>query len=230
MTSPVCSHGKPFTVTCRLCMEEGLSRVEQAKAAKPPKQHKCAVKSCRALFVKSRPMQKVCSPECSHILAVQKRKAAEDKQERARRKETRERLQQHIRKPVLEQKARKALQELRRHEDIAAGHGCVSCDKPYDGYENRSAGHGWDGGHYRSVGSAAHMSLVPNNIWLQCVRCNDRLGGNHVEYRKRLVQRIGIEAVEALEADNEPRNYTRDELIQLAAHYRAKLRELKKGK
>jgi hypothetical protein len=133
-----------------------------------------------------------------------------------------------VRKPALEQKARKALQKLRRLEDIRDGYGCISCGKPYDGYENRGAGHGWDGGHFRSVGSAAHMSLVPANIWLQCVRCNDRLKGNHVEYRKGLVARVGEQTVLMLEHDNESRNYTRQELIDLAAHYRAKTRELSK--
>ncbi|MEF0257051.1 recombination protein NinG, partial [Pseudomonas aeruginosa] len=42
-----------------------------------------------------------------------------------------------------------------------------------------------------------------------------------------LIERIGLEAVEALEADHQPRKYTNDELKAIAAEYRAKLRELK---
>lgn len=194
---------------------------------KPPRPRKC--KTCSATFTPSRPMQRVCSPSCALAEALKARAAKEAKEALAQRKETKEKLKAFVRKPTLEQAARRALQALRRTEDIAAGHGCISCDKPYDGYDNRGAGHGWDGGHFRSVGSAAHMSLVPGNIWLQCVRCNKDLGGNSIEYRKRLVLRIGEEAVEALESDQRSRNYTRDDLIQLAAHYRAKLRELKKS-
>ncbi|MBW6376018.1 recombination protein NinG, partial [Pseudomonas aeruginosa] len=40
--------------------------------------------------------------------------------------------------------------------------------------------------------------------------------------------RIGLEAVEALEADHRPRKYTNDELKEIKAKYRALSRELKR--
>ncbi len=47
-----------------------------------------------------------------------------------------------------------------------------------------------------------------------------------VRYRLGLIQRIGLEAVEALEADNTIRKWTREELREIAATYRAKRKEL----
>ena len=73
------------------------------------------------------------------------------------------------------------------------------------------------------------MRFVENNVHGQCKHCNQYLAGHILAYRKGLIERIGLEAVEALEADQTPRKYTHDELRDLAASYRAKLRELKKG-
>jgi hypothetical protein len=45
-----------------------------------------------------------------------------------------------------------------------------------------------------------------------------------------LIARIGLAAVDDLEADQTPRHYSRQDLIELAKTYRAKLRELTKQK
>jgi hypothetical protein len=58
---------------------------------------------------------------------------------------------------------------------------------------------------------------------------NRHRAGNAVEYRIRLIERIGLEEVEALESSNEPHHWTREELREIAAKFRAALRELKKG-
>lgn len=50
-----------------------------------------------------------------------------------------------------------------------------------------------------------------------------------MDYRIGLIARIGLAAVEALEADQSVKKYTIDELKALTAHYRALTRELKKG-
>ncbi|MCS7668160.1 recombination protein NinG, partial [Pseudomonas aeruginosa] len=49
-----------------------------------------------------------------------------------------------------------------------------------------------------------------------------------VDYRVGLIARIGLAAVEELEADNSVRKYTVEDLKAIKAHYRAKVRELKK--
>ena len=44
-----------------------------------------------------------------------------------------------------------------------------------------------------------------------------------------MIGRIGLEAVEALEADHAPRKETIEQLKAITAEYRAKTRELQKG-
>ena len=61
----------------------------------------------------------------------------------------------------------------------------------------------------------------------QCVRCNRNLSGNAVEYRIRLVKRIGADNVDWLEGPHPARKYTVEEIKAIKAEYRAKTRELK---
>ena len=86
----------------------------------------------------------------------------------------------------------------------------------------------WNAGHYRSRGSAVHLSIEPTNVHKQCVRCNLELHGNLIEYRKGLVARYGVEYVEAIEADERARHYTPDEFTAMKLDYRARNREMKK--
>ena len=44
-----------------------------------------------------------------------------------------------------------------------------------------------------------------------------------------MIGRIGLERVEALEASNAPRKWTREELVAIRDTYRAKQKELKRG-
>ena len=44
------------------------------------------------------------------------------------------------------------------------------------------------------------------------------------EYRKRLILRIGLERVEAIEQDHEPKKYTIDDLKDLIATYKEKVK------
>jgi hypothetical protein len=86
----------------------------------------------------------------------------------------------------------------------------------------------WEAGHYRSRGAASHLRYDEDNIHKQCNHCNRHLSSNAVPYRAALVIKIGLERVLALENNNTPHRYTREELDTLRASYRAKTRELKK--
>jgi hypothetical protein len=180
-------------------------------------------KVCRCEYVKARPLQKVCSPTCAvshaHALA-DKKKAKEVAQDKAR---TREKLAAMVTYPQLLKRAQTAFNGFIRARD--AGKHCISCGKPLGSEPNT-----YDAGHYRSVGSAAHMRFVEDNCHGQCKHCNNYLGGNHVEYRKGLIERIGTRAVELIESDQTTRKYTREGLEELARHYRAEARKLKDGK
>ncbi|QIW88991.1 hypothetical protein phiV208_57 [Vibrio phage phiV208] len=106
---------------------------------------------------------------------------------------------------------------------------CISCgcDKVsvYGGY--RGAG-GWDAGHYRSRGAAAHLRFNLLNIHKQCVKCNRDKSGNVVDYRINLIKRIGVDLVEKLESDNEPKKFDVDYLNRVKRIFNKRSRWYKK--
>ena len=173
---------------------------------------KCKV--CEMPFTPVRPLQKVCSPRCAM-------KIAREVVAKADRKETKLKLDAMQTKPQLVKKAQTAFNAYIRERD--RGKNCISCDTPLGSEPNT-----YDAGHYRSVGSAPHMRFVEDNVHGQCKHCNNWLGGNHVEYRKRLLERIGQHQLELLESDSTLRKYTKEGLEEIARHYRAEARRLAK--
>ena len=173
---------------------------------------KCKV--CSIPFTPVRPMQKVCSPACAM-------KLAREVVAKADRKETKLKLDALQTKPQLVKKAQTAFNAFIRARD--KGKACISCDTQLGGEPNT-----FDAGHYRSVGSAPHMRFVEDNVHGQCKHCNNWLGGNHVEYRKRLLERIGEHRLEQIENDNVLRKYTKEALEEIAKQYREEARRLEK--
>ena len=102
---------------------------------------------------------------------------------------------------------------------------CISCDAPPPDLSGLHAGR--DAGHYRSTGSASHLRFHPDNCHAQCVKCNQWGAGMAVDYRIRLLDRIGSSRVGALETDNKPHKWDRDELRAIRDTYRQKLKEMK---
>ena len=192
---------------------------------KPPratiKPKRC--KWCKGDFFPARPLQKVCSPACAHALTnaenakkAAKAKALEAKQDRARRNALKT-------IPELKKEAQIAFNAYIRARDRLAGHSCVCCGKPLDWGR---LGGAVDAGHYRSTGSADHLRFREDNCHAQRSDCNRYGAGRAVDYRIGLLSRIGLERVEALEADNAPHKWTRPELIGLREEYRLKARQL----
>ncbi|QOQ76467.1 recombination protein NinG [Pseudomonas poae] len=185
----------------------------------------CAV--CRVKFTPVRDFQAVCG-EIACALAhapvnqVRARKALADV-ERKDIKVRKEKLKgraDHLRE------AQTAVNEYVRLRDAHLP--CISCDStPND--NDLMTGSRWDAGHYRSVGACPELRFEPLNIHRQCVKCNRNLSGNAVEYRIRLVQRIGAEKVAWIEGPHEARKYTVEEIKAIKAKYRAMTKELKKG-
>ena len=60
----------------------------------------------------------------------------------------------------------------------------------------------------------------------QCKRCNRELSGNIVEYRIRLIDKIGADKLAWLEGPHEPKRYTIDDLKELNALYKRKVKEI----
>jgi hypothetical protein len=171
-------------------------------------------KQCKVPFTPVRPMQKVCSPACAM-------KIAREVVDKAEKKETKLKLDAMQTKPQLVKKAQTAFNAYIRARD--KGKTCISCDTPLGSEPNS-----YDAGHFRSVASAAHMRYVEDQVHGQCKKCNRWLAGNVVEYRKRLLERIGLERLKQIENDNVLRKYTKEGLIEIARHYNEQARLLAK--
>lgn len=98
---------------------------------------------------------------------------------------------------------------------------CISCGD-WDAIEYHC-------GHFRSIGAASHLRFTPDNCAKQCAKCNTHLSGNQERYRINLVNKIGAERVEALENNNKPKSWTREELEAIRKTYRTKIKELTTG-
>lgn len=177
---------------------------------------KCRI--CKAVYKPTRPLQAVCGKiECA-IEHGRKLKVKKEKREFLERKLKLKNRSDYIKE------AQVAFNAYIRERD--KNEHCICCPKPLGEVQ---VGGGFDCGHYRSVGSAPHLRFHPQNANGQTKQCNRYGAGRAVDYRIGLIKRIGLEAVEALEADNTPRKFTIDELKAIKAEYRMKLKQLKAG-
>lgn len=193
------------------------------------RERKCTV--CKDRFKQQRPMQSVCGIACASIKAHEDREKQERKEKRARdaaaradRRETKRKLDAMKTIPELKAEAQKIFNEYVRTRDLAAGHGCICCGKFATAAALSQPGGAYDACHYRSRGSADHLRFDERNVHLGLKDCNTY---GHKDYRGGLIARIGLQAVEALEADNTSFKWTREYLENIKTTYRAKLRALK---
>ncbi|WDG79163.1 recombination protein NinG [Pseudomonas chlororaphis] len=205
-----------------------------------PRRKRCP--ECRVMFTKTRESQAVCGEiECAiaHGKSERGRAIAGKALAEVGRREIK------VRKEALKSRAdhlkdaEKAVRDYRRTYELSIGSGCISCGESQElilAAQGWKTGGAFDAGHFLGKGARPELRLVPANIWLQCKACNS---GSYMHARKGytvsqgfragLIARIGLEAVEALEADHEPRKYTVEELKAITAEYRAKTRELKRA-
>ena len=83
-----------------------------------------------------------------------------------------------------------------------AAQGCISCDKPssWDGQ--------WHASHYHSRGHSSQLRFNLWNIHKGCSVCNSHLSGNIGQYTPRLIEKIGQEKVDWMEANkSQPKAY-----------------------
>jgi len=169
-------------------------------------------------------------PECVDGWALAqedkaKRKAEKQAKTAARvdRVETKKKLDAIKTIPKLIKEAQHAFNAFIRFRDRKKK--CISC---INDLSSDAIGGGFDCGHYRSRGSAGHLRFHPDNAHGQCKHCNRWGSGRAQDVRMGLVDRIGKDAVERLEADNTVHKWQRQELIDIKLEYKAKLRALKK--
>jgi len=95
---------------------------------------------------------------------------------------------------------------------------CASCGRNHQGQ--------WHAGHYLSVGARPELRFNEYNVHKQCAPCNNHLSGNVVNYRKRLVDKIGQDKLHWLEGHHDPKHYTIDDIKEIISTYKAKIKEL----
>ena len=177
------------------------------------KQKKC--RYCKQPFTPILPMQVVCGIECAKAIAKSKREKVEKANDRQKREQLKTRSQWM-------KEAQIAFNAYIRARD--ANKPCICCGADLVA---EAVGGGFDCGHYRSVGSAPHLRFDERNANGQRKQCNRYGAGRAVDYRIGLIARIGLQAVDALEADQTPRHYTIDDLKAIKAEYVKKTKELR---
>jgi hypothetical protein len=178
-------------------------------------------KVCREKFTPVPALQTTCSIPCAFEWGTNsaeknaKQQAIAEKKEIAHRKKALKTRSDWVKETQV------AFNRYIRLRD--AGQACICCGKPL-GLE--AVGGGFDCGHYRSVGSAPHLRFDERNAHGQTKQCNRYGSGRAVDYRIGLIARIGLAAVEAIEADNTPRKWTVEQLKAIRDTYRAKAKAL----
>ena len=173
-----------------------------------PRVKKCI--TCKQEIPEPRPFQKACSPKC----AIEHTRTQEKKK---RKQETRQMREAAKTKSELLKEAQRAFNAYIRVRD--KGRDCISCGRSHNGQ--------YHAGHYISVGAATELRFCEDNCHLQCAPCNNHLSGNPIEYRKRLIGKIGLERVEWLEGPHDQPNWTHDEIRAIKQTYKDKTKALK---
>jgi hypothetical protein len=165
---------------------------------------------CRKMFAVARPMQKVCGIACAKRVPVRERRAkvAEEKAAAKAKAEAFKPLSYWA------SQAQAAFNAWIRWRDRAQP--CISC--------GCMEAVQWHAGHYRSIGAARELRFHPDNVHRQCSQCNDWKGGNAVEYRIGLAERIGAERLEQLEGPHDHLRYKAADYQRVRDEYKARLK------
>ena len=173
-------------------------------------QRKCVV--CKDKFTPQNDTQIVCNPAC----AVEYMKRQRSKEWKQQKKEIKQKLET---KSEVLKAAQIVFNTYIRLRD--KNKNCISCDKKLIGNDVNAS-------HFFSVGAYPNLRFNEDNVHSSCIRCNKELHGNIKEYDLRLPNRIGIESYNKLLEDrNKPLKLTLDDVKELIAIYKQKIKELK---
>jgi len=172
-----------------------------------PKEKSCKV--CSKPFKPFKSTALVCSYQCAIKYAKRKEKAKKQK--------VRDNV---VKYSKLMAEAKAAFQKwVRKRDDHLP---CISCGK--------LTAEQWDGGHYRKAEIYRGLIFHEWNVHKQCSYCNRYLHGAEVEYRKGLIERIGLEKVELLEQEanqTRQRKWSREELVEIRDEFKQRLKLIK---
>ena len=105
-----------------------------------------------------------------------------------------------------------------------AGKPCISCGR----MPQQKLGGTMDCGHYRTRGAAAHLAFNLHNTAAQCVYCNRDRAGAQKAFEQGLIERIGKDAVDLLNNNNEIRKFDIPYLKRIKSTFTRKARSLEK--
>lgn len=189
---------------------------------------KCTLKTCRSELPSKADSDKwqavgFCDDGCMAMHGLSKAKKQAERKRKADELGIKKRNQEFKKKVVNEdrgywtKKAQAAFNAFIRAED--AKEPCISCQRFHDGQ--------YHAGHYRTVGGHGELRFEEDNCHKQCSVCNNHLSGNIADYRINLVKKIGLSRVEWLEGPHNPKKYSIEDLKDIEATYKAKLKQLK---
>lgn len=185
------------------------------------KPKKCKV--CPTVFTPIRALQMVCSAKCGIEYGIrqtakrEQKKVNEYKKElRSEKREAKEKLKTYSQR-INEVKV--IFQRYIRMRDAKLP--CISC-----GATTSSI---WDAGHYKKAELYSGVIFNELNTNKQCGKCNRYLGGNELNYRVGLIDKIGIERVlelEGLAESTRVKKYSDLELLEIRTRYAHKIKSL----
>jgi 5-methylcytosine-specific restriction endonuclease McrA len=174
-----------------------------------PRAKKC--KECGEKFKPWNTLQACCSPKCA-LAEGKRRMERKEKQKLKLLKESLKTRGQWVKE------AQAAFNAYIRERDYKMP--CISCDKPHDGSHQRHASH------YRSAGGNPSLRFNTKNVHASCAQCNNHKSGNLIDYRVRLIKKIGQDAVDYLEGPIEAKRYDINYLKRIKKIFNKKQRIL----
>lgn len=199
-------------------------------------------KECKKLFTPTRDFQKCCTFDCDMAYVSNKDNlkslVVDGKKNRAKEANKKKKELNENNKSYMMNKAQYIFNKFIRLRDI--NEPCISCDyiwndpNRFRSQSMKSKGFTVDNrqahaSHFMSVSKAKGLRFNEDNVHKSCQQCNTHLSGNLVEYRPRLINKIGLEKVEELELlskSKEPNKYSIDDYKNIIVKYQNKIKEL----
>ena len=182
-------------------------------------QRTCLNKDCKKKFTPVNATNIVCGYPCSIKYAQQLREKAEKKQKKDHNKWKKAEKEKLKTKSDYLKEAQVVFNLFIRTRD--KGLPCISCDSVMTKKINAS--------HYFNANNHHFVRFNEDNVHSSCEYCNQFLSGNLIEYRPRLIKKLGIDRLNELHLiARKTANYSIPELINIKQIYKEKLRVLNK--
>jgi len=183
---------------------------------------RCKLGSCKKLFDPVRDFQKCCSFEHDMEFINDKNNLKnlidEGKKRGIKVANKRKKEFRQSDKSLLKELAQKIVNTYIRLRDQE--NPCCSC--------GHTEGRQFHAGHYESAGGNQQQRFYTLNIHKQCSICNNYKSGNLIPYRLFMIEKYGLEKVEAIESDHSIKKYDVEYLQKLIKVFRKKIKLYKK--